>query len=253
METAFRSLVVGALTKGLNGTEQNEQVTDNEAELAEYRGISSFTRHNPPKFEGKFDLEEAQRWIADVEKIFHVIKCTEEHKVTYATYMQNGEAEDRYWPHYQHDDGEADLCAQFEHGLRPYIRAAISVFQLTNLPTLVSKCRIFEANTKGKTVDTIIGGPVRRPLKSFNCSGSHIKRNCPQLPLTCDICGKMGHSASVCWSALQKSRNMSVVQRPESRTSTGTKPNVEGKVFAMSGVEASKSDELIRGKCIIKD
>ncbi|XP_027364515.1 uncharacterized protein LOC113871618 [Abrus precatorius] len=63
----------------------------------------------------------------------------------------------------------------------------------------------------------------------------------------------MGHSASVCWSAPQKSGSMSVEQRPKSRASTGTKPNVKGKVFAMSGAEASKSEELIRGKCIIKD
>ncbi|XP_027337038.1 putative disease resistance protein RGA1 [Abrus precatorius] len=32
-----------------------------EAEPAEYRGLSSFTRHNPLKFEGKFDPEGAQR------------------------------------------------------------------------------------------------------------------------------------------------------------------------------------------------
>ncbi|XP_027342998.1 uncharacterized protein LOC113855558 [Abrus precatorius] len=254
--------------------------------------------------------------------------CREEHKVTYATYMLSGEAENwwrfasqtllqkdgyipwetfkatflgnyfprdlkkqkareflelkqgnmsigeyaakfhelmKYWPHYQHNDGEEDLCAQFEHELRPDIRAAV-------------------ISTKGKTVDTRIGGPVRqdrrpprfsrgpysspnqsqvkgtvsqqdssggsgsfrKPLKCFKCGRPHIKKNCPQLPLTCDICGKMRHSASVCWSAPQKSGSISVEQRPESRASTGIKPNVKGKVFAMSGAEASKSEELIR-------
>ncbi|XP_027357481.1 uncharacterized protein LOC113866882 [Abrus precatorius] len=74
----------------------------------------------------------------------------------------------KYWPHYQHGDGEEDLCAQFEHGLRPDIRAAVSVFQLTDLPTLVGKSRIFEANSRGKTVDTRGTSPVRqdrRPLR----------------------------------------------------------------------------------------
>ncbi|XP_027351165.1 uncharacterized protein LOC113862275 [Abrus precatorius] len=68
----------------------------------------------------------------------------------------------KYWPHYQHGDGEKDLCAQFEHGLRPDIRAAVTVFQLTDLPTLVSKSRIFEANSRRNTVDTRGAGPVRQ-------------------------------------------------------------------------------------------
>ncbi|XP_027337238.1 uncharacterized protein LOC113850923 [Abrus precatorius] len=194
-------------------------------ESAEYRGLSTFTRHDPPKFEGGFNPKGAQRWVADVEKIFNAMGCREENKIAYATYLLCGEAKDwwrfasqtlpqedgyvqweafktiflgnyfprdlkkqkareflelkqgnmtvgeyaakfqelmKYWPHYQHGDGEEDLYAQFEHGLRPDIRAAISVFQLTDLPTLVSKSRIFEANSRGKTVDTRGAGPVRQ-------------------------------------------------------------------------------------------
>ncbi|XP_027357456.1 uncharacterized protein LOC113866856 [Abrus precatorius] len=193
--------------------------------LVKYQGLSAFTRHDPPRFEGGFNPEGAQRWVADVEKIFNAIGCRKENKVAYATYLLCGEAEDwwrfarqtlpqedgyiqwemfktiflgnyfprdlrkqkareflelkqgnitvgeyaakfqelmKYWPHYQHDDGEENLCAQFKHGLRPYIRAAVSVFQLTDLPTLVSKSRIFEANSRGKTVDPRGVGPIRQ-------------------------------------------------------------------------------------------
>ncbi|XP_027357476.1 uncharacterized protein LOC113866877 [Abrus precatorius] len=128
-----------------------------------------------------------------MEKIFNAMGCREENKVAYATYLLCGEAEnwwrfagqtlpkeDGYvqWKAFKtiflgnyfsrdlrkqkHGDGEEDLCAQFEHGLRPSIRAAVSVFQLTDLPTLVSKSRIFEANSRGKTVDTRGAGPVRQ-------------------------------------------------------------------------------------------
>ncbi|XP_027337049.1 uncharacterized protein LOC113850685 [Abrus precatorius] len=65
-------------------------------ELAEYRGLSAFTRHDPPKFEGGFNPEGAQRWVVDVEKIFNAMGCREENKVTYATYLLCGEAED-WW------------------------------------------------------------------------------------------------------------------------------------------------------------
>ncbi|XP_027348108.1 uncharacterized protein LOC113859571 [Abrus precatorius] len=147
-----------------------------------------------PKFEGGFNLERAQRWVADVEKIFNAMGCREKNKVAYATYLLCGNYFPRdlrkqkareflelkqgsmivgeyaakfqelmkYWPHYQHSDGVEDLCAQFEHGLRSDIRVTVSVFQLTDLPTLVSKSRIFEANSRGKTVDTKGAGPVRQ-------------------------------------------------------------------------------------------
>ncbi|XP_027364556.1 uncharacterized protein LOC113871655 [Abrus precatorius] len=194
-------------------------------ESVEYQGLSAFTRHDPPKFEGGFNLEGAQRWLADVEEVFNAMGCHEEHKVSYATYLLCGEAENwwrfagqtlpqkdgyvqwetfkaiflgnyfprdlrkqkvreflelkqgsmtveeyatkfqelmKYWPHYQHGDGEKDLCAQFEHRLRPDIRATVSVFQLTDLPTLMSKSRIFEANSRGKMVDTGGAGPMRQ-------------------------------------------------------------------------------------------
>ncbi|XP_027338015.1 uncharacterized protein LOC113851937 [Abrus precatorius] len=48
-------------------------VHNQDGEPAEYRGLSSFTRHNPTKFKGKFDPKRGQRWVADVEKIFHAM------------------------------------------------------------------------------------------------------------------------------------------------------------------------------------
>ncbi|XP_027358939.1 uncharacterized protein LOC113867697 [Abrus precatorius] len=63
----------------------------------------------------------------------------------------------------------------------------------------------------------------------------------------------MGHSANTCWSAPQRSRSVSGSNQPAPKGNSGAKPSVSGKVFPMSGSEASKSDDLIRGKCIIMD
>lgn len=41
-------------------------------------------------------MERPQHWLSKVEKIFTVMGFYEEHKVTYATYMLSGEAED-WW------------------------------------------------------------------------------------------------------------------------------------------------------------
>ncbi|XP_027368664.1 uncharacterized protein LOC113874648 [Abrus precatorius] len=173
----------------------------------------------------------------------------------------------KYWPHYQHGDGEEDSCAQFEHGLRPDIRATVSVFQLIDLPTLVSKSRIFEANSRGKTVDTRGAGPVRQdrrppsfsrgPYSGLNSSqsrgsssqerssGSGLGSSSFRGPLKCfSNCGKLGHVANECWAA-KRSGSASASQRSESRESigpsTGQKLSFPSRVFAM-----------IRGKCIIK-
>ncbi|XP_027364540.1 uncharacterized protein LOC113871640 [Abrus precatorius] len=48
------------------------------------------------------------------------------------------------------------------------------------------------------------------------------------------------------------SGNTSTTQRPESRGSTGPKPSIPGRVFAMSRAKASQSVELIQGKCVLK-
>ena len=56
-------------------------VWDRGNEPIEYQGFSAFTKHHLPKFDGKFNLEGAQRWITEIENIFNAMGCHEEHKV----------------------------------------------------------------------------------------------------------------------------------------------------------------------------
>ncbi|XP_027357468.1 ATP-dependent RNA helicase glh-1-like [Abrus precatorius] len=88
----------------------------------------------------------------------------------------------------------------------------------------------------------------RGPIKYFRCGGPHMLRDCPHPRTNCGNCGKLGHTANVCWSP-KKSGSTSSAQRPKSRgstgPSTGPKPSISGRVFAMSRAEASQSEELI--------
>jgi len=57
--------------------------------------MNEFMRYKLPKFNGKATLDEADAWIREIEKIFRMLGCIVAHKLKYATFLLNGEAE--YW------------------------------------------------------------------------------------------------------------------------------------------------------------
>lgn len=59
------------------------------------RFLGEFRKVNPPSFAGSSNPTVGQKWIKQLEKIFHVMKCTPEQKLTLAIYKLEGEAE--YW------------------------------------------------------------------------------------------------------------------------------------------------------------
>ena len=61
----------------------------------EYQGLDRFQRNNPPAFNGGYNLDGAQNWIREIEKIFRVMTCLEGKKVAFGTYTLVEEAE--YW------------------------------------------------------------------------------------------------------------------------------------------------------------
>lgn len=54
-----------------------------------------FRKHDPPKFHGEPNPENADLWVQEIEKIFEVINCHDKAKVSYASYLLLGDAE--YW------------------------------------------------------------------------------------------------------------------------------------------------------------
>ena len=123
----------------------------------------------------------------------------------------------QYCPQYQGEGNEEELCAHYENGLKAEIREVIGHWQITDFNQLVTKCRIFETNHKGKQVggsggpmrsqtfsrdnsekskpylkfnqsegkkSTMIGStvqPEENVRRCFNCGGPHLRRNCYQL------------------------------------------------------------------------
>ncbi|XP_030443448.1 uncharacterized protein LOC115665748 [Syzygium oleosum] len=58
--------------------------------------VEQFLKLKPSKFDGKSDPEAATRWIKELEKVFALLGCTEEEKVTLAVYQFQDNAND-WW------------------------------------------------------------------------------------------------------------------------------------------------------------
>nr|KYP34967.1 Transposon Ty3-I Gag-Pol polyprotein [Cajanus cajan] len=62
----------------------------------ESRDLAEFRKCHPPQFAGDADPEVADRWIRELEKLFTVLGCPPERRLTYAGYMLVGGAE-HWW------------------------------------------------------------------------------------------------------------------------------------------------------------
>ncbi|RDX61207.1 hypothetical protein CR513_60585, partial [Mucuna pruriens] len=58
-----------------------------------FQGLDCFQRRKPPMFKGGYDLDNAQNWVKEVEKIFRVMECTNAQKVMFDTYVLVEEVE----------------------------------------------------------------------------------------------------------------------------------------------------------------
>lgn len=65
---------------------------NNQDEGGEGRGLSRFQRNNPLTFKRRYDLEDAQTWLQEIEKIFGVIVYINARHVLYETRILTEEA-----------------------------------------------------------------------------------------------------------------------------------------------------------------
>ncbi|XP_017434511.2 uncharacterized protein LOC108341320 [Vigna angularis] len=87
-------------------------------------------------------------------------------------------------------------------------------------------------------------------VKCFRCGGPHYKSVCPQLvgPMKCYTCGKEGNFARNCPTS-KESRLQLPTNQPQQMADT--KPQAVGRVYAMTGAEATGPGNLIIGNCLL--
>ncbi|XP_058787139.1 uncharacterized protein LOC131661571 [Vicia villosa] len=89
-----------ALAAALQAMAQSVQNNNNQnAGDLQFRNLERFQSNKPPKFEGGIiDLDNAQKWLKAIEKIFKTmgcvaLGCNEDQKVQFGTHMLEGEDE----------------------------------------------------------------------------------------------------------------------------------------------------------------
>ena len=206
-----------------------------------------------------------------------------------ADYASKFEELVQYCPHYNNADAEESKCVKFENGLRPEIKQGIGYQEIRRFPTLVNKCRIFDEDSKARTAhykslsekkNKDRGSPYASPNgkgkqkvvdekkpsgggspiagKCFKCGEpGHRADSCTKKVLRCFRCGQAGHRVTeckdagpTCFNCGEKGHISSQCSKPKK---AATAAHTTGRVFALSGAEAPKEDNLIKGTCLINN
>ncbi|XP_057969399.1 uncharacterized protein LOC131158547 [Malania oleifera] len=128
--------------------------------------IKQITRMNPPSFSGGVDPFVAENWVQEIEETFAVLPCTEEQKVSFATFKITGEAKRRWksvrlleeqrsyvarfvelsqFAPYMVPDEEKKV-RNFEEALRQSIYEQVGEFQVQTFLEPVNKATVIETS-----------------------------------------------------------------------------------------------------------
>lgn len=191
----------------------------------------------------------------------------------------------QFYPHYTGDNAEFSKCIKFENGLRADIKRAIGYQQIRDFSALVSRCRIYEDDSKAhyKIMSEKRGkGQQSRPkpysapadkgkgranderrsnkkdagaeVVCYTCGEKgHKSTACTKDIKRCFRCGSKGHTLAECKHADIVCFNCKEEGHIGSQCTNPKKTQTRGKVFALTGTQTENEDRLIRGTCYINN
>ncbi|XP_056168682.1 uncharacterized protein LOC130138489 [Syzygium oleosum] len=275
--------------------------------------VEQFLKLKPPKFTGAGDPEAATLWIRELDKVFALLRCTDEDKVTLAVYQLQGNAS-TWWEATQRrafPEGTArtqyearfaelsqyaprliedpvDKARRFRDGLKPEIKDQLVPLNLKDYNELYERAQLIERNLAERTAASgsrfvpnkdnhrfgkrpMTGskfhvppnkkGGVRKPVYNNNgpcrfCGRHHGSAPCPMRAGVCFGCGQHGHHVRDCpRQAAGAQRPMQQVGQPASSAPPNqwNRPQVQGRVYAVTRKEAEDSPAVITGTVSLHD
>nr|KYP51484.1 Transposon Ty3-G Gag-Pol polyprotein [Cajanus cajan] len=188
---------------------------------------------------------------------------------------------------YSQGIAEAWKCRKFAEGLKYDLKRVVVPMAITEFPALVVKAKEVERLEGGNRAVKISeglagskkggnqrksydrpqqqqGGPViRQPsgaagggrqgggatLRCYRCVGPHMIRDCPHTESHCFRCHQMGHELANCPTrGIPEGGDARRSGAQRGDTQRGDRPTTAGRVFALTGAEASTSSNLVKGK-----
>ncbi|XP_050895511.1 uncharacterized protein LOC127102149 [Lathyrus oleraceus] len=153
----------------------------------------------------------------------------------------------KFFPHYNGVEVGGSKCIKFESGLRPEIKQFIGYQKILQFSILVNKCHIYDEDNRAKFIHyksvsnkrngnqkcrklyVVLDGKECTAILYFKCmkAGDRVVE-CKGVVMVYFNCGEIDHIST----QFQKPMKTQDVK-------------FSGKVFTLSGAEASKSDSLI--------
>ncbi|XP_020231902.1 uncharacterized protein LOC109812364 [Cajanus cajan] len=169
---------------------------------------------------------------------------------TVAVYAAKFDALVRYCTHYHGEGGERAKCIKFVNGLRPEVKTAINYQETYQFPTLVNKYSIYDCDNRARAAFYKgVGGPIRA------MSSSTTSRSKPYSALTRFQGSKAAANKS---KSFTRGSTISATGSFEGSMFTPSgrcgkcgrieRPKTVGRVFALSGADAARSENLIQDR-----